>query len=393
MNAEVPITLVLAALAAAACVTLLARYAPALGLVDHPAGRKTHQVPTPLVGGLGLALGALIAFFVLYAASPAVRLALSGTSYVGLIVGAAGMVALGAIDDRTPIAAKLKMAAQLVFILPAVLVDQVQIGSFGITVGPIDLSLGPALVPITILVMLTIVNALNMIDGVDGLAGGIAFCALALMTKAAVAGGFSAEIAILTAFLGALVGFLLINFPLWPGRKARVFLGDGGTLLLGFMVAYFAVSLSALPNRVFRPSTAIWFFFIPVADAMLLCLRRYLMDRAPARPGRDHIHHILLNRWPGWLTTWTLVGVSALLGAAGYAAERLGVRSLWLLTGWVMLFLTYAALTHRSWIDAWRRSHPTPDAPKAPAADRPTALASGFERASARALRSTARKP
>lgn len=393
MYVEALTTLVLAALAAAACVTLLARYAPALGLVDHPAGRKTHQVPTPLVGGLGIALGALIAFLALYAASPTVRLGFDGNSYVGLIVGAAGMVALGAIDDRTPIAAKLKMAAQLVFILPAVLVDQVQIGSLGITIGLLDLSLGPALVPITILVMLTIVNALNMIDGVDGLAGGIAFCALALMTKAVVAGGFSAEIAILTAILGALGGFLLINFPLWPGRKARVFLGDGGTLLLGFVVAYFAVSLSAMPDRVFRPSTAIWFFFIPVADAMLLCLRRYMMDRAPARPGRDHIHHILLNHWPAWRTTWSLVGLSALMGAAGYAAERLGVRSLWLLTGWVVLFLTYAALTHRGWIDAWRRSHPTPDPPKVPTADHPAALGSEFEPASATPLRSTARRP
>lgn len=389
MYVEALTTLVLAALAAAASVTLLARNAPVLGLVDHPAGRKTHQVPTPLVGGLGLALGALIAFLVLHAASPAVRLALGETSHIGLFVGAAGMLALGVIDDRTPLPAKLKLAAQLVLILPAVLVDQVQIGSLGITVGPIDLSLGPALLPITILVMLTIVNALNMIDGVDGLAGGIAFCALALMTKAAVAGGFSAEIAILTAFLGALGGFLLINFPLWPGRRARVFLGDGGTLLLGFMVAYFAVSLSAMPNRVFRPSTAIWFFFIPVADAMLLYLRRYLMDRAPFRPGRDHIHHILLNRWPAWRTTWTLVGLSALMGAAGYAAERLGVRSMWLLTGWVVLFLTYAALTHRGWIDAWRRSHPTPDSP----ADHPAALGPEFKPASATPLRSTARRP
>lgn len=337
--------------------------APRLGLIDHPVGRKVHAAPTPLVGGLSIALAAVLALTLGAVLDPQVSLAFEGSRYIGLIIGAVGLLCLGGIDDRTPLPAKVKLAGQVIFCLGAIFIDGVMIGNIGVHIGPLSLSLGPFLVPVTLLVMVTIINALNMIDGVDGLAAGIAFCALAIMTKAAVAAQFHSEAFLLCALIGAVAGFLLFNFPIWPRRRVGIFLGDGGTLLLGFLVAYFAISLSAVPHRVFRPSTAIWFFFIPVADAMLLYLRRTLMDRAPFRPGRDHIHHIVLHHLPPWLATWVLVTASAALAGTAYAAERLGVRPIWLLSGWIVLFVCYAAITQSGWRAAWLRSHQGPAAP------------------------------
>lgn len=344
------------------CMTAMSAIAPRLGLIDHPIGRKVHAAPTPLVGGISIALAALLALAFGAMMDAEIGESFHGTRYVGLLIGAIGLLTLGAIDDRTPVSARLKLAAQVVFCLVAILVDGVRIGNIGIQVGPISLSLGYFLLPVTLLVMLTIVNALNMIDGVDGLASGIAFCALALMIKATIAAGFHSEALLLCAVMGGLSGFLLFNYPLWPGRKVGIFMGDGGTLLLGFVLAYFAITLSAVPNRVFRPSTAIWFVFIPVADAVLLYLRRMLIDRAPFRPGRDHIHHILLHKFPPWLTTWLLVIVSGFLAGAAYTAERLGVRPIHMLSGWIVLFVCYAVITHEAWRAAWARSHnPSPD--------------------------------
>ena len=346
------------------CIVMIAPIAAHFGLVDHPEGRKTHAAPTPLVGGIGLFVGGVLALVVGGMINVDIRHALSGLGdYLGLIFGSVGLLTLGAIDDRTPLPAKLKLLCQLVFCCGAVFVDGVIIGDIGIHIGSVSLSLGPLVIPVTVLVMLTIINALNMIDGLDGLAAGIAASALAIIGKAVVAGQLHLEALLLCAALGATGGFLLLNFPLWPRRKARVFLGDGGTLLLGFLVAYFAVRMSALPDRVFRPSTAVWFFFIPVADAILLYIRRTLKDRAPFRPGRDHVHHVLLQRLPPWLTTWVLVGGSAVLTAGAYAAERLGTRPVFLLSGWIALFVLYGLATQRGWDEAWKRSHaPEPEA-------------------------------
>lgn len=339
------------------CMTAMSAIAPRLGLIDHPAGRKVHAAPTPLVGGISIALAALLALAFGAIMDAEIGESFLGSRYIGLLIGAVGLLTLGAIDDHTPVSARVKLAAQIVFCLVAIFVDGVRIGNIGIQLGPISLSLGYFLIPVTLLVMLTIVNALNMIDGVDGLASGIAFCAFALMIKATIAAGFHSEALLLCAVMGGLSGFLLFNFPLWPGRKVGIFMGDGGTLLLGFLLAYFAITLSAVPNRVFRPSTAIWFFFIPVADAMLLYLRRMLVDRAPFRPGRDHIHHILLHKFPPWLTTWSLVLISGFLAGMAYTAERLGVRPIHMLSGWIVLLVCYAAITQGAWRAAWGRSH------------------------------------
>jgi UDP-GlcNAc:undecaprenyl-phosphate GlcNAc-1-phosphate transferase len=336
----------------------LLRLAPKLGLIDAPGGRKAHAAPTAVVGGLAVAIGATLALTLLSMVNSFVAHAMSGLSqYVGLLIGLAALLAIGIADDRANIPARYKMLVQAVFCSLAIWLDNVLVGNIGVTIGGVTVHLGGMLFPFTLLVMVTIINALNMIDGVDGLAGGIAFCALVIMAKAAFAGQYWTEAMLLCAVVGTLGAFLLINFPIWPGRKARAFLGDGGTLLLGFLLAYFAIRLSAIPHRVFRPSTVIWFFFIPVADCVLLYLRRLIKDGAPARPGRDHIHHVLLARYPPWATTWILVGVSALFSAGAYFAERTGAQPIQMIAGWIISFLLFAAITQKAWSQAWSLSH------------------------------------
>ena len=219
-----------------------------------------------------------------------------------------------------------------------------------------QVTLGLFILPFTIVVMLSVINGVNMIDGVDGLAGGLAFIALALMCKAAFAGQLDLSALIIVIFLVALAIFLIGNFPFFRTSSAKVYLGDSGALLLGFVVVYFAIRLSALPGRVFRPSTALWFLFLPVADAMLLCVRRTMRNNAPFAPGRDHIHHLLMGQVGARWTTWILVLSSAALAALSYAGERLRVSPMAHTVLWLVAFLLYAALTQKPWRDAWARS-------------------------------------
>lgn len=152
-----------------------------------------------------------------------------------------------------------------------------------------------------------------------------------------------------------MAGFLVYNFPWRPGHRAKAFLGDAGSMVCGFALAYLAIEYSALPTRVFKPSTALWFFFIPVADTIWLYLRRLVVAGAPTAAGRDHIHHLLMQRFTPGQTAWLLVGASALLMLAAYLAERRGVPNWTMIVTWILSFLVYGALTHRPWMAAWKR--------------------------------------
>ena len=184
------------------------------------------------------------------------------------------------------------------------------------------------------------------------------------MAKALIAAGFtSAPYAV--GLIGALTAFLLFNFPLLPGQKAKLFLGDSGSLMFGFTVAYMAIQLSGLPGRVFKPSTALWFFFIPVVDTIWIYLRRMWVARAPFAAGRDHIHHLLMARFSARMVTWIIVLASALLAGGAYLAERKGVDNSVMILSWIGAFGLYGALTQKAWMRGWHASRAQDAAPVA----------------------------
>jgi len=353
------LTVSVVAFAATMAVTaILHRAAPAIGFVDYPGGRKSHQDATPVVGGLAILLGvatvlAIGAFF-----NSTISGAVAGLyDLKGFLIAAAILTIVGAIDDRWGIRASIKLAIQLACCTMAVIVDGTVVGPIGVHLGGVEIAIAGELVaPFTILVIVTIVNAINLVDGIDGLAGGLTFVACLVMAKAVMTAEFASDGVLLAAILGGLAAFLAVNFPFRKRSRAWVFLGDAGSLLIGFTLAYLAVQLSNLPGRVFRPSTALWFFFIPVTDIVWLYLRRLWFGRAPFAPGRDHIHHLLMRRFSARTTTWILVGFTAATAIAAYAAERLGVHKGIILGAWVAAFLSYGPITHRGWKAAWLRS-------------------------------------
>lgn len=215
--------------ASALCVAILGRIAGRLDLVDHPAGRKAHEHSTPLIGGIALMIGGAAAVAIWLASHPASsQLLLNIWQHKGFFIGALILAVVGIMDDRRPIAARYKFLIQLIACIIAVVGDHARIGDIGVTVGGVALSLGLLVWPFTVLVMLTITNALNMIDGIDGLAGGITLAATLLIAKAVVTAGFTSAPFIL-AFAGGMAGFLVYNFPWRPGHRAKAFLGDAGS--------------------------------------------------------------------------------------------------------------------------------------------------------------------
>ncbi len=326
---------VLACLLSALTIVALRAPAARLRLIDRPDGRKRHGESVPVTGGLAILLAFFAALWI-PAGSPDIHRVL-------LVV----MVALGAVglyDDRHGGSARAKLAAQIAAALAMTLWGNQLLRSFGdiLGIGPIGLAAWS--IPITVFATAAVVNGINMLDGLDGLAGGLVAVMLLYFALFAWLIGDTRALALLAALFGAVAGFLLFNAPHpWRGRL-RTFMGDTGSLALGFAVAWFTLELSQKARAV-PPVVMLWVAGVVLLDLFTVTVRRLLRGRNPLLGDRGHIHHLLLRRGmsPG-ATAALLVGANALLGAIGTAGWRLGVADVWLFAGFLVVGIAYLAV-------------------------------------------------
>jgi UDP-GlcNAc:undecaprenyl-phosphate GlcNAc-1-phosphate transferase len=321
----------------------LARIAPRIGLVDRPGGRKDHALPVPVIGGLALVATLLVGEFAFG------RAAIPPSFLAAAII----LVAISVWDDWKELHHLPRFVGQAVAVLVMVYAGGVQLASVGDLLGWRPIGLGFLGVPLTVFAVVGVINAVNMIDGMDGLAGSLALVALGWYGVAATLTG-DAGLAALAWFLcGGLAGFLVFNLRLPWQPKARVFLGDAGSTLLGFALAWFAIDLSQGSGPAMPPIAALWVVLLPLADTVSLIARRRSRGRSPFHADREHIHHFLLARGLSVnATLLVLVGVSAVFGAVGVLGWRAGVPEPVLFWAFFFLFFGY----HYAIKAAWRRS-------------------------------------
>jgi UDP-GlcNAc:undecaprenyl-phosphate/decaprenyl-phosphate GlcNAc-1-phosphate transferase len=303
-----------------AMVPLLRRIAPAIGLVDHPDARKHHAVPTPLVGGLAIFIAlASVGIPALLATGAVPRPAV-----LSLLGGGLLMVITGLIDDRQDLSPAARFVAQAGAALLMIFGGGVLLADLGgMTPSGEPLPLGWLALPFTVFATLGVINALNMCDGLDGLSGILALVSLLGLLAAAGLWGTPGNVLMLGMVAAGVIGFLFYNLRL-PGRsRAWVFLGDAGSMFLGFALTWFTVSLSQGEQRVIPPAAALWFLMVPIIDAVSMMLRRVVRGRSPFAPDREHLHHVFLLA--GFSVNQT-VGIMAGLAAAGVAV---GLAATW----------------------------------------------------------------
>ncbi len=280
--------LLVAGVATALLTPVVRRLAESLGVIDRPSERSVaHRVGIPLLGGLAVAGGFSIGLFVaLRIEEPPV----ASSHLMGMLLGGAIILMLGVWDDRYGLGATAKFTGQLTAAVVAI-ASGFQMGHFTEPISHVSFMLPTPVVWITSdLWIVGITNAVNLIDGLDGLATGVsAIICVALIVILAQAGelfGFCIGLAL----LGSLLGFLPFNFP-----PARIFLGDTGALFTGYMLAL--LSLEG-----YRQVTVITFVVpllalaVPIIDTGLSILRRARTGRNPFRADQLHIHHRLLAR-------------------------------------------------------------------------------------------------
>ncbi len=256
--------------------SFFSKYAQELNLLDEPAGRKVHREDKP-IGGLSLFIG-LIPIAGWYMERP-----------LPFIIGASVAACVGTIDDKLKLGAWPKLLIHVIAAVPIIFMTRLPAISFDFF-GEINYVLEPPLSYLIFFIWIVgIINAINLIDGLDGLASGISF--ISLLSFLFIAISSNGELYLIGGLLGGLLGFLYFNcYP------ARLFLGDGGSYLLGFSLAYISVFAFGSPDSEgfgFIPVVVI--LMLPILDTAWAILRRALNSDGIFSSDRNHIHHKALD--------------------------------------------------------------------------------------------------
>ena len=306
--------------------TPVARYlAPRMGMVDQPEARKIHEQPVPRLGGAAILVAVVAAALVL---GERYRFEQFGS----IVVGATGVSFMGLIDDRWGLHAFVKLAGQIAAAL-LLYVSGINVSTFH----------QPAVsLIVTVFWVVYITNAINLLDNMDGLAGGVAAIAAAHFALMCAFSGQYLVGALSVALLGACLGFLRYNL-----NPANIFMGDSGSLFLGFMLAATGIKLSFPENASFVAwMIPVLVMAVPIFDTALVTVSRLRRGLNPlTTPGRDHVSHRLvaagMTRWEAVLTIYVASFVAGLLAifvtrgsiAEGYigggAAALAGLYGLW----------------------------------------------------------------
>ena len=253
-------------------------------LVDYPTERKNHIGNIPLIGGACVFLACLVSLFLFFEIDK-----FSST----LLITSLLILIHGVWDDFAGLNAKTKIAFQAFLSAIMIYVTDVKLENFGDLFGvSYPLELGILSIPITIIAVIGLTNAINMIDGLDGLATGIVLLAITGLISFDLTLEFSPFSAILLAVASALLPFIIFNIA--PNPKIKIFLGDGGSLFLGYVISWGLIYSAENINN-FTHSFALWCVAIPLFDFFTVIILRIVKKHSIMVAGKDHIHHFLEN--------------------------------------------------------------------------------------------------
>ncbi|MFW2438824.1 MAG: glycosyltransferase family 4 protein [Arenicellales bacterium] len=262
-----------------ALIPVMVRFAPRLGLMDQPSLRKVHAAPVPRVGGVGIVVGALI---------PILFLLPSDKMSQAFIIGTLVLFVFGLWDDISEIGYYAKFLGQLIAVSIVVFYGDLYVITFPfVSGGEIPPLLG---IPFTFVAMVGMINAINLSDGLDGLAGGESLFSLGAITFLAILMDGVVALTITLTVIGGIFGFLRYNT-----HPARVFMGDSGSQFLGYTLGYLAILLTQSVDRDLSPAVVLLLLGLPIVDSLVVIVNRVRSRISPFKARRDHIHHRLLD--------------------------------------------------------------------------------------------------
>lgn len=315
------------------------------GIADHPGGHKAHDTVTPFIGGVGVFFAMLVGLNIIHGSH-----LLSNIPYDCLIVSSIAIFLTGFADDIWHLNYKLRFLAQIIVAVAMAVWGGVMLLDLGNMLFGQAFELGLVGLPFTVFATIGVINALNMIDGIDGLAGSISFVSLSMVAVVTFVAGEEAYLGLVLTLMGGIGGFLYYNLRHGNRRRAAVFLGDNGSMLLGLLFSWLLIYLSQGENRAMTPVTALWVLAVPLMDAVGVMIRRLYYRNSPFYPDRNHLHHLLIRA--GFRTqdvVYIIASIQLIFGVIGLAGLYLRVPETWMLVSFVGIFMAYCYVIARPW--------------------------------------------
>lgn len=290
---------------------LVKKLAFKIGATDNPNHRKVHAKVMPRLGGLAIYISFIIGVLIMRPDAPFAT---------AIILGSLIIIVTGVFDDMMELSAKIKLLGQLSAAAIVVIWGGVHVQSINLPFGGF-LEFGYLSIPLTILWIVGITNAINLIDGLDGLAAGVSSIALITISGMAIIMGNVYVMTIGSIMLASTLGFLIYNF-----HPAKIFMGDTGALFLGYMI-------SVLSLLGFKNVTLVSFIVpviilgVPISDTFFAIIRRIVHKQPLSAPDKSHLHHCLLRM--GYTHRQTVIMIYAMAAFFGLAAVIFSQSKLW----------------------------------------------------------------
>ncbi|CDG23120.1 Undecaprenyl-phosphate alpha-N-acetylglucosaminyl 1-phosphate transferase [Xenorhabdus poinarii G6] len=312
-----------------------------IGLVDKPNYRKYHQGLIPLVGGISLFFSICFAFTLTKVFIP------HKWPYLAC---ASVLVSVGVLDDRFDVSVKIRAVVQALVGISMMYFAGLKLNSLGHTFGPWEMSLGPFSYVVTLFAVWAAINAFNMMDGIDGLLGGLSCVSFGALGILLYASGNLALAFWCFAFIAGILPYIFLNLGIL-GKRFKVFMGDAGSTLIGFTIIWLLTEATQGQHPAISPVTALWIIAIPLMDMVAIMYRRLRKGMSPFSPDRQHLHHLIMRAGFTSRQAFILITLAAaLLASVGIIAERLIIIPEWMMLALFLLaFILYGYCIKRAW--------------------------------------------
>ncbi len=310
-------------------------------LVDKPNERKIHIGEIPLIGGVSVYFGFFMSLILMEQKNT--------ISLKYFMIATGVMLLIGLLDDKYNLSVRFRMFCQLIAASIMMFSENLKIDYLGNILFFGTIQLDWFAVPFTYLAIIGAINMFNMVDGIDGLIGGLTLSTVLSLAFLFLLDGQFCQSWICLTLITALFPFLLFNLTNTDHPKLKkIFMGDAGSMFLGFSVVWLLAIGTQGTEASFKPVTALWIISIPLMDMAGVIIRRRKNGKSPFKPDRDHLHHIFMNA--GFTSRQTLLfitGLSLLISAVGIFLERAEIPEIISFVLFLLVFGSYLFLVKR----------------------------------------------
>lgn len=317
------------------------KIAQKIKLVDRPNERKLHQGQIPLVGGISIYLTLMLSLWY--------KPGLLVHTDIYLLCSSV-LVILGAIDDKYDVDYRIRLVAQVFISCVMIFGAGLSLKSLGFLFFGYEFNLGPLGYIVTVFAVLGAINAFNMVDGIDGLLGGLTMVTFGALSYIHYADGQLPLARFCLLMMIVVVPYICLNLGFPFGMRKKVFMGDAGSMFIGFTVIWVLLQGTQGPRAQMNPVTALWLIAIPLMDMTCIMVRRIRKGVSPFKPDREHLHHICLRAGlSSHQALMVICGIAILLAFAGITLEYGGMPEWISLVLFILVFFLYYQLLNNIW--------------------------------------------